>query len=167
MNEARMAAMEQRLARLEAVEAICAVVARYAIAADLHNDPALFGALFAQRAVWEARGFGRHEGRAAILAALAEVGRQTMLWTTHFNVAPLVEPAADLASARCRWYLWELARMADGADGADGAADHWIAGTYDARLIVEGGAWRIAELQLDLRLMTPVAAPAFAPQVAA
>jgi hypothetical protein len=151
-------ALEDRIARLEAIEAIRAQVARYAIAADRQNDPVLMAELFSEDATWEANGFGRHEGRDRIVAALAAVGREQMVWTTHYNVAPLVELDADGRGARCRWYLWELARMAEGG----GHAERWIAGTYDARAILVGDAWLFSGVVLDLRVMTDIATPTFA-----
>lgn len=153
--------IEQRLARLEAIEAIRAQVARYAIAADRRNDPVLMADLFAEEASWEANGFGRHDGRDRIVAALAAIGRDEIVWTTHFNVAPLIEIDGDGRGARCRWYLWELARMVD----AGSYVDRWIAGTYDARVVPVGDSWQFSAVMLDLRLVTDIAAPAF-PQAA-
>ncbi|MFW7269653.1 nuclear transport factor 2 family protein [Gluconacetobacter sp. Hr-1-5] len=152
-----MLSIDARLARIEAIEAIRAQVARYAIAADRGNDPMLFEKLYAETATWEARGFGRYEGRSEILPAMVEIGRTRMLWTTHYNVAPLIEVDDDLSQARCRWYLWELARMAQ----PDGVRDQWIAGTYDTRLARHGEEWLFVEVNLDLRLITGTSQPSF------
>lgn len=147
---------EERLARVEAREAIRDQVARYALGADRRNDPEIMGPLFAPDASWEAAGFGLLRGRAAIAEGLADIGRRQMLWTTHFMVSPLVELDEDAAGARCRWYLWELAKMDDG-DGQP--RDRWIAGFYDSRLAPFGDAWLFTSVVLDLRLMADTGAP--------
>ncbi len=153
--------IEDRLTRIEAIEAIRTLVARYAIGADRQNDPDLMGELFAEDATWQAKGFGLYEGRTHILAALAEIGRTQMVWTTHYNVAPFIELDADLAGARCRWYLWELASMAE-----HGVHTYrWVAGTYDARLARIGDEWRFTNVVLDLRLMADASAPGFSQRI--
>ncbi|HYH19948.1 MAG TPA: nuclear transport factor 2 family protein [Azospirillum sp.] len=144
--------LERRLARLEAVEAIRTLIGRYAEGADRRNDPALMRPLFADDAVWEAAGFGRFTGGNAIAAELDRIGREQIVWTMHYMVSPIVEPAADGRTARAGWSLWELARVADG--GAD-AADHWIAGVYDAELRREGERWVFTRVTLTVKLLNP------------
>jgi hypothetical protein len=150
-----IAALAARLERMEALEEIQTMVARYAIAADRRNDPAMFAPLFAEDAVWEADGFSRYEGRDAIVRGLAEVGEKQILWSVHFMVSPLVELDADLQGARCRWYIWELATMADGVN----SNDHWLAGWYDSRVRREAGGWKFTKVHLDFRLVSPVSPP--------
>jgi hypothetical protein len=140
---------------MEAIEDIRALVARYALAADRKNDPAMFAPLFTEDAVWEAEGFSRYEGRAAIVRGLAEVAQSQILWSVHFMVSPLIELDSDLRQARCRWYIWELATIADRAD----AKDHWLAGWYDSRVRREAAGWQFFKVELDFRLMSPVSPP--------
>lgn len=148
--------LERRLARLEAAEAIRTLIGRYAEGADRRNDPALMRPLFADDAVWEAAGFGRFTGGDAIAEELGRIGREQIVWTMHYMVSPIVEPAADGQTARAGWSLWELARVADaGADAGAEPADHWIAGTYDAALRREGERWVFTRVTLTVTLLNP------------
>ncbi|HYD70109.1 nuclear transport factor 2 family protein [Azospirillum sp.] len=148
--------LERRLARLEAAEAIRTLIGRYAEGADRRNDPALMRPLFADDAVWEAAGFGRFTGGDAIAAELGRIGREQIIWTMHYMVSPTVAPAADGRTARAGWSLWELARIADASPGAGAeAADHWIAGVYDAELRREGERWVFTRVTLTVKLLNP------------
>src|ERR1700750_1486422 len=58
--------IEERLARLEAIEDIKALKARYCALCDADYEPDGLAALFLPDAVWESETFGRYEGREAI-----------------------------------------------------------------------------------------------------
>ena len=58
--------LEERITRLEDIEAIKGLITTYAQGADRNNDPAILAPLYTEDAVWEAEGFGRHEGIEAI-----------------------------------------------------------------------------------------------------
>jgi hypothetical protein len=66
----------KRLDKLESMEAIRNMVARYAEGADLKNDPVILGALFADDAIWEANGFGQYSGAKNIADGLSEIANQ-------------------------------------------------------------------------------------------
>lgn len=137
-----------RLARLEDIEAIRALVARYALGADRNNDPDILGPLFAADAEWACEGFGHYRGRAEIASELARIGREGIHWSLHYMVSPLIEPDPDGCHARCHWYLWELARMADGEA-------NWIGGWYESRLRKGRKGWRFTHVKLHLKLISP------------
>jgi SnoaL-like domain len=155
-NDDAMARLQARLERIEAVEAIGNLVARYARGADAKNDPAVFGRLLHQHAVWEATGFGRFEGRSAIVAALSRVARERILWCVHYMVAPLIEISATVKTATCSWYLWELAKMPDEAGNPQ---DSWIAGYYDTDLSLGADGWAFDRIALDIRLIGATTLP--------
>jgi hypothetical protein len=140
--------LARRLDRLESVEAIRALVARYALGADRRNDPEIMGGLFSADGVWEAEGFARYEGRQAIAAGLAAIAAERVLWSLHYMVSPLIELDEAGDGARCRWALWELATMRDEA----GAGDRWLGGAYDASLARTAEGWRFTRVVLDIRL---------------
>lgn len=148
--------LEARIARLEAVESIRDLVARYALAADRKNDPAMLGPLFHDNATWEATGFDLLAGPDNIAAGLAEIARTKIRWTLHYMVAPFVEFDEGGHSARCRWYLWELASM-HSADGAD--KDTWLGGFYDTTVTLVDGDWRFSTVFLHLLLQGEVHPP--------
>ena len=71
--------LEQRLQRLEDIEAIKQLIARYAKAADHNGDPAMMAPCFTEDAVWNCEGIGRWEGRDAIVQGLREVLHEAAL----------------------------------------------------------------------------------------
>ncbi|WP_165837734.1 nuclear transport factor 2 family protein [Zavarzinia aquatilis] len=150
---ARTAALEGRLDRLESAEAIRDLVGRYALGADRRNDPAIFRDLFTEDAVWEAEGFGRHEGRETILDAISSIAREQIVWTLHFMTSPIIEIDEGGDTARCRWWLWETSKIA--ARPGDAPVAHWLGGTYDSRLRRVDGVWRFRHVTLALSLISP------------
>lgn len=149
-------ALDLRLRRIEAAEAIRALIARYAVGADRKNDAAIMGPLFGPDARWWLEGVADFTGREAIAEGLSGLGRSYVTWSLHYMVSPLIEVAEDALSATCRWYLWELATMKQ-ADGRE--ADTWYGGWYDSRLSVHDGVWLFDEVRLIPRLESPNAAP--------
>ncbi|QIL80779.1 nuclear transport factor 2 family protein [Diaphorobacter sp. HDW4A] len=145
--------LTQRVTRLEAITEIQQLVGRYAHGADRHNDAAVMAPLFGRNAVWEAKGFGRHQGREVIAMELARIGREEIVWSAHYMTPPVIDVDDDLLQARCRWHLWELAQIQDASGSGMPAAAHWICGEYDTIVIVEAGRWCFQQLDLNLRLI--------------
>ena len=144
--------LEERITRLEDIEAIKGMVVTYARGADRKNDPKILAPLYTEDAVWEAEGFGCHEGIDAISKAMVEVARDTILWSLHYMVSPEVTIAEDGASAECFWYLWELAKMPD-VDGKP--EDNLIGGWYETTLVKTAAGWRFNHVKLCLKLISP------------
>jgi len=149
-------ALDLRLRRMEAFEAIRQLIARYAVGADRKNDPAILGPLFAQDAVWEADGITRLEGRDAIATGLSRLADEFVTWSLHYMVSPLITLDESAQSATCRWYLWELCTMKQ-AGGEP--ADTWYGGWYDSCLSLHGDGWLFDRVRLDARIASPNEAP--------
>jgi hypothetical protein len=156
ITEQGLADILSRLTRLETVEAIKHVIARYTEGADRRNDPAIMGPLFTEDAVWEAEGFGEHKGRAVIAKALADIAVSQITWSVHFMVLPTVTVGPDARTATCQWYLWELAKIKD-PNGE--IKDSWFAAKYDSRLVLGADGWQFAWLLLNPLLNSPVGEP--------
>jgi len=153
----KWAALEERITRLEDIEAIKRMLARYAQGADRNNDPNVLRELYTEDAVWEAEGFGRHEGLREITEWAAKVGREQILWSLHYMVSPLIEISPDGTTAACFWYLWELSQM-PGPGGR--RQDTFIGGWYETQLVKESwGAWKFRRVKLVIRLITPAQRP--------
>jgi ketosteroid isomerase-like protein len=135
----------RRLRRLEDVEAIRALKARYCLAVDERDEEA-WAALFTADAVWDGGEFGRYQGRAAIRAFFRDIPR-TLSFAVHYVTNPLVEVDGD--RARGTWYLLEPCTFTDGARGVLGAA------RYDERYVREGDGWKFAEVLLRSWFWTP------------
>ena len=145
-------ALETRLARLEAVEAITQLKVDYAKACDEGYDPDRFVSFFTEDAVWDGgEAFGVHTGKQAIHARIAEFG-QHMAFALHYMVAPKIEVADDATTARGSWYLFEPCTI-------DGRAI-WLTGTYEESYRREmqadsTPAWKFTYVRLDLETVSP------------
>ena len=115
--------------RLRNIEAIRTLIAKYALAADAYSPPDMMRPLFSRVAGWHCEALGAHyEGLDAVTSGLAQVREHAVLWTMHFNVAPLIEVSDDGTTGTAFWYLWELARTS--LDGGPERQNTWIAGSY-------------------------------------
>ena len=72
-----MNGIEQRLARLEAIEEIKLLIAKFARGTDRNNDPAVTRATFTDDAVWESPQYGSYHGIEAIVAATSWGGMES------------------------------------------------------------------------------------------
>lgn len=143
-----------RIQRLEDIEAIKQLIARYARASDKQNDPALMLPLFTEDGVLDVgSGYGRYEGHEVLREFLSGTAA-IISWSLHFNISPLVEVSRDGTKAQASWYLWEPANMPDPKTGGQIAV--WIGGAYDSD-VVKGadGEWRFKEIRLRMEIMSP------------
>ncbi len=144
--------LEARLGRLEAMEDIRALKARYAEICDTGYDPDRMDPLFTREAVWDGgERFGRYEGIDAIRGFFAGVSSR-ILWALHYMVAPVVEVADDLETATGRWYLWQPCTIA----GEAGPQAIWLTGRYTDRYRREPDGWRFSEVRLDCQTVSPL-----------
>jgi len=147
-------ALEHKVAWLVALEDIRRVIALYAKAGDDNNNPTAMAALLAEDAQWTCAGFGAFSGRDTIARELARVGRERILWSLHYPVAPIIDLSEDLTTAHAFWWLWELTTMRD-EDGHE--ADNWLGATYDCYFARAADGWKIKRLTLDIKKIVPYA----------
>ncbi len=146
--------LEERVDRLEDIEAIRKLVLQYGRGADRQNDPDIMRTLFEDECSWESPQFGRYEGLDNLLEAMSGSSRESIVWTLHFNVAIDVDLDTAGTSARCRWHLWEPMKMRQ--PGAEDA-ETWFGATYDTHCRKQGdGSWKIARLRMDAKLLAKV-----------
>jgi SnoaL-like protein len=151
-NPFRLDDLQRRLALLEDREEIRDLIERYAEAADRRNDPNLMRELFAETAVWEAPGFGRFEGRAAILNGLSEVAATRLIWTMHYMISPRIRVSEGRTVAQVSWRVWELATVPGTKHPQPEAV--WGGGSYQVDLARIRGRWRFAYVRLNLELIS-------------
>jgi hypothetical protein len=143
--------VEARLAKLEAVEKIRALKARYADVCDTGYNPERMVPLFTSDAVWDGgERFGRYEGIDAIYGFFRDVSKQ-ITWALHYMVAPSIEIADDLRSASGSWYLWQPCTVV----GEQGPQAVWLTGRYADRYRLEDDGWRFSEVRLDCQTVSP------------
>jgi hypothetical protein len=155
--EARIAALEARVASLEDAEAIRRLKWRYAelvdarYAAGAPREPAelariadAIAALFTEDAVWDGGpALGACRGRAQIAARMAA---PTLRFSQHWFLAPRIE--VEGARARGRWDLLAPCTTRDGRP-------HWMAGVEDDEYEKVGGVWLHRSMRLRVVFMAP------------
>lgn len=148
--------LEHKVAWLVALEHIRRVIALYAKAGDDRNNPAMLGPLLADDARWQCAGFGEFHGRENILRELARVGRERIVWSLHYPVAPIIDVNEALTTAHAFWWLWELTTL---RDDAGRETPNWLGATYECDFVREADGWKIADLTLDIKQIVPYAPP--------
>lgn len=137
--------IEQRLARLEALRDIEALIGALARAFDAGPSAEQLRPLFAEDAEFVIDRYGRFAGRDAIADGVAGNAERGFRWTLHYLVSPRIELSADATSADMDFMLWEVATAS--SDRA-----YLIGGRYLAEVARTGEGWafRRLELQADL-----------------
>jgi len=110
MSEHDRALLEEindRLKRLEDIEALRALIVDYACACDRGNDPEMLAPLFAEDGTWECQGFGKYVGREQVAKGLHGIAGEKIWWSLHYMISPRIELGADGDTATAFWYLWE------------------------------------------------------------
>jgi hypothetical protein len=150
-EEAMASDLERRVAKLEAVEDIRRLKARYAADCDDGYDPSRLAALFTADAIWDAGPmFGRHVGSEEIYRFFDGVSR-TLTWASHLMIDPSIDVADSLVDATGTWYLLQPATMSHG--GEQKAV--WISGFYRDTYRKEDDTWRFAQVTLDVHYVSP------------
>jgi hypothetical protein len=144
--------IEQRITRLEDIEAVRGIITQFARGADAGCDPGILRPIFTDDAVFRIAHFGTLEGGDIIAREMHANAAKGFNWTIHYLTTPTVEIGEDLESARCFFYLWEVATHPS-RDGSPKA--YWIGGWYDGVAVKQHGRWRFRRLELTLGLMTP------------
>lgn len=139
--------LEQRIARLEAIEAIKQLKATYAEACDDGYNPEKMFPLFTADALWEeATTFGVHRGRDAICEFFRGVSAP-ITFALHYTDAPNIELSDDLMSASSEWYIF----MPFTAEGSPS----WLMATYSDRYRVDEGVWKFSHVKVNVEALTP------------
>lgn len=138
--------IEERLGRLEDIEAIRLLKARYARFCDDDYNAEALAPLFTDDAIWDGGVLGRFEGRDAIRSFFSNAA-SVMPFAIHHVTNP--EIAVDGDSAEGRWLLWQPCVHAEGDQAL------WMAGSYSDRYRREAGEWKFADVQIALTMMSP------------
>ncbi len=147
--------IEKRLQRMEDIEAIKQLIARYAKAVDNNGDPKLLAPCFTEDAVWNCEGVGGWQGRDAVVQGLRETCTVTLPWALHYMTQPIIDISEEGQTATGEYYLWELAKATQEDGGA--TEDTWIGGWYESQFRKEGDTWRCNHMELILKLKSATA----------
>lgn len=142
-------ALEARIRRLEDLEEIRTLKARYAAYCDDDYDADGLAPLFTEDAIWDGGAMGRFEGREAIRAFFAAAD-QAVPFAIHHVTNPIIEVEGDRATGR--WYLWQPCTFQSLQEGNQAL---WMAGRYEDVYRREADGWRFAHVTVGLRMLSP------------
>jgi hypothetical protein len=141
--------LESRVARLEAIEEIKRLKARYFEYCDHNYDPDGITALFATNGIFDGEQFGRHVGHQQIRAYFAGISGK-IVFAAHLGLNPIIE-VVDKDHATGKWRL--LMPATTRADGKNEA--RWLVGAYEDRYVRVNGAWLFESMFLHVNLFEP------------
>lgn len=133
--------LERRIARLEDLEAIKQLRARYCEICDDNHNPDRIVSVFSEDAVWEGRGIGKATGHSEI-RALFENFQKMMSFTQHMVMNPIIEIDDDGRHAKGTWYFFGPFTFYEGNQAK------WQAARYHDDYIKQEGEWKILHLRV-------------------
>ena len=137
------ATLEERITRLEDIEAIKKLKARYAeICDDLHN-PDRIASVFAEDAIWESDDFGRAQGHEEI-RQLFQNFKDMFSFSQHNMMNPIIEVNGNTATGI--WYIMGPWTFTENSD------EKWFALRYDDDYVKVDGEWKYKHLRVALRM---------------
>ena len=131
--------LNKRITRLEDIEAIKQLKARYCEICDDNHNPDRITSVFSEDAIWEGRGIGKAEGHAAIRELFAGF-QKMMTFTQHMVVNPVIE--IDGENAKGTWYFFGPFTFVEGNQAK------WQAARYHEDYQKVNGAWKIKHLRV-------------------
>ena len=146
MSNTDLAALERRIQKIEDIQAIKDLKARYATACDDFYNPEKMGEIFSEDAVWDGGDFGRFVGRKAIQKFFAEVS-EDIDFAVHYFVQPQIELADDGLTAEASWYLWQACTIKK--EGI------WLSALEHDKYRKEDGRWWQTEMVLAPFFVAP------------
>jgi len=146
--------LERRLQRLEDIEAIKNLKARYAELCDQNYNPNELVKLFTDDAVWEGSPFGVFHGKAEIKRFFASASSQ-IPWAFHLMIGPEIAVDSSGMAATGRWYLFEPCTMTD-REGVSAEEPVIQMAKYEDAYRKEGGEWKFEHVRIKYEAITPL-----------
>ena len=131
--------LEQRITRLEDLEAIKQLKALYCEICDDNHDPERIVTIFTEDGIWEGRGIGRAEGHAEI-RKLFEGFQEAMSYSHHMTMNPRIEVSGN--QAKGTWYFFGPFTFRKNNQA------RWQATRYQEDYLKVDGQWKISHLRI-------------------
>jgi len=138
-----MSDLEKRITRLEDIEAIKQLKARYSHICDDDHNPDQIASVFAEDGVWESADFGQARGHEEIKKLFSGF-KEMFTFSQHNMMNPVIEINGNTATGI--WYImgpWTL---------REGEKENWMALRYDDDYIKINGEWKYQHLRVVLRM---------------
>jgi SnoaL-like domain len=138
-----LADMERRLTRLEDIEAIKQLKARYCEICDDDHNPERITSVFAEDGIWESADFGTARGHAEI-RQLFQKFQKLIEFSQHNVMDPIIEVNGDKATGE--WYFLGPFTFRESHEA------RWLAAVYKDDYVKVNGQWKYQHLRAYLRL---------------
>ena len=138
-----MSDLEKRITRLEDIEAIKQLKAKYSHVCDDDHNPDNITSLFAEDGIWESPDFGQARGHKEI-KELFEGFKNMFTFSQHNMMNPIIEVNGDRATGI--WYImgpWTL---------REDNKENWMALRYDDDYVKIANEWKYQHLRVVLRM---------------
>ncbi len=143
--------IEQRLDRLESLEAIRRLKHQYCAYCDDQYNADKLKNLFWDDAIWDAGPqFGQFIGPEAIASFFTNVSA-SIVWARHFVFNELIDLDEDCDSAQGKFQILEPCTFR--TTKADQAA--WLIGSYTESYRRREGLWKFQSLKADIAFISP------------
>lgn len=139
--------LEERITRLEDIEAIKLLKAKYCEACDDGHNAEKVLELFADDGVWDGGDSRRAEGKSAIKAIFDGIG-SAVSFSQHNVMNPIIEVNGDTATGV--WNLLELITFHESGE------TKLLAVRYDEKYVKIDGSWKYKLVTGESRLMSEV-----------
>ena len=140
-----MTALEQRITRIEDLEAIKQLKATYCDICDDDHNPDRITTIFAQDGIWEGAGFGKAQGHAAIRELFKKF--QTLIsFSQHQVMNPIITIDGERATGI--WYFFGPFTFYKNNQAK------WLAVRYEDDYVKVNGEWKIQHLRARGRMHT-------------
>jgi hypothetical protein len=141
-----IAELERRLTRIEDLEAIKQLKARYCDICDDDHNPNRITTLFVDDGIWEGGDFGKAQGHAAI-RQLFQGFQQQISFSQHMVMNPIIEVEGNTATGT--WYF-----LGPFTFRKNNAAK-WVAVRYEDDYVKVNGEWKYKHLRANIRMSAP------------
>lgn len=138
--------LEQRIARLEAIEEIKQLKARYCEICDDDHNPERIASVFAPDGIWEGAGFGKAQGHEAI-RELFRSFQKLISFSQHNVMNPQIQVDGDRATGS--WYFLGPFTFRKNNE------NKWLVLRYDDDYVRIDGEWKYQHLRANLRAESP------------
>lgn len=141
--------LAQRLTRIEDIEAIKQLKARYCEICDDDHNPDRIASVFAPDGIWESQDYGTAQGHAAIQELFR--GFQKLICFSQHNVMnPIIEVDGNRATGR--WYFFGPFTFTENGQPPEA---RWTALRYEDDYVKIDGEWKYQHLRVHLRMHAP------------
>jgi len=133
--------LEERITRLEDIEAIKQLKARYCEICDDDHNPELITTIFSDNGIWDGARIGVAKGHEEI-KALFTTFAQRISFSQHMVMNPIIDIDSNTATAR--WYFFGPFTIRSN----DGEQAMWQSTRYVDDYVKEEGIWKIKHLRV-------------------